>query len=521
MTTASVARRSARFSDPVGDIGFAAWRLLTSVRFAVIQIIVIAVAGVFGTLLPQMPASAVQDPSQYAQQIQMIHTQYAGLVALGIPIGPALVDVFDRLGLLHVFSVWWFTTLLALLAVSIVVCTLDRTPRLWRQVREVRVGQPAGFFDPRLANRAEVAGELDADAVVSVLRRQRFVVRRGEGVVYGDRNQYFRLATLLTHAGLVLFLLAAAITGAFGYQTVLVLGDGQTAPVQPVGTPGNLIIKNIQFGAPTRTNGTFADFWTKIEVYQDGRAIAQKTIHVNDPLTVNGFVIHQNTFGPAANLEIHDARGRLVWTGPVLLAGTLVGLPQGFLTIPGSSTGLLVVLDRAPSGAPRLTLQGLTAGADGSTQTAFMESLSEGQTSAAATTGGYSVRWTGTSAFSGLVVRRDPGEMLVWVAFLLMAAGLVLTFYFPRRRIWIRLLGDRAQVAMLADRYVDAPRELREVLRRLRPAAARATEERPAAARATEDRLAAGHAAEERPPTERPRTVGVRPAARQRAGRRS
>ncbi len=470
MATTSFARQgTARVSDPLAGLGFGVWRLLTSVRFAVIQIIAIAVAAVFGTLLPQMPASAIQDPSQYAQQMATIHAQYAGLSVLGVAIGPTLVDTFDRLGLLHVFSVWWFTTLLTLLVVSIVVCTADRTPRLWRSVREVRVSQPAGFFDMQLANRAAMEAPLSDERVSAVLRRHHFTVRRADGIVYGDRNQYFRLATLLTHAGLVLFLLAAAITGAFGFQTVLVLGNGQTAPVQPVGTPGNLIVKNVQFAAPTRPNGSFIDFWTNVIVYQDGRPIAQKVIHVNDPLTVDGFVIHQNTFGPAADIEIHDGSGRLVWTGPVLLAGTLVGLPQGFLTIPGSSLGLLVVLDQSASGAPRLTLQGLTADpSGGNTQTVFLQSLAVGQTSDPAVTGGYSVRWDSTTAFSGLVIRKDPGEMFVWIAFILMVAGLVLTFYFPRRRIWIRLLPDRAQVAMLADRYVDVPRELRGLLRDLR-----------------------------------------------------
>ncbi len=473
MATASLVRaRSARPSDLLAGLGFAAWRLLTSVRFAVIQIIAIAVAAVFGALLPQMPASALQDPSQYARQMAGIHAQYDGLSILGVVIGPTFVDLLERLGLLHVFSVWWFTTLLTLLAVSIVVCTADRTPRLWRSVREVRVAQPEGFFDLRLPNRTAIEGPLAEERAAEVLRRHRFVVRSAEGIVYGDRNQYFRLATLLTHAGLVLFLAAAAITGAFGFQTVLVLGDGQTAPVQPVGTPGNLIVKNVEFSAPTRPDGSFLDFMTNVAVYQDGRLIAQKTIHVNDPLVVDGYVIHQNTFGPAANLEIHDPSGRLVWTGPVLLAGTLVGLPQGFLTIPGSNLGLLLVLDRSAAGAPRLTLQGLVADrAGGSTQTVFMESLGVGQTSDTGVTGGYAIRWVKTSAFTGLVVRRDPGEALVWIAFLLMLGGLVLTFYFPRRRIWIRTLPQRAEVAMLADRYVDVPRELREVVRELRSAA--------------------------------------------------
>ena len=43
---------------------------------------------------------------------------------------------------------------LVVLVISIVVCTLDRTPRLWRGVRDIRVAQPEPFFDPRLPDRA-------------------------------------------------------------------------------------------------------------------------------------------------------------------------------------------------------------------------------------------------------------------------------------------------------------------------------------------------------------------------------
>ena len=39
------------------------------------------------------------------------------------------------------------------------------------------------------------------------------------------------------------------------------------------------------------------------------------------------------------------------------------------------------------------------------------------------------------------------------------SAGLVLTFYFPRRRAWARISGDRVALAFTADRYVDQDRE--------------------------------------------------------------
>jgi hypothetical protein len=53
----------------------------------------------------------------------------------------------------------------------------------------------------------------------------------------------------------------------------------------------------------------------------------------------------------------------------------------------------------------------------------------------------------------------------VWVSFLLLIAGLALTFYLPRRRIWARLdpSGDLRLVAR-ADRYVDLRREFGRLL---------------------------------------------------------
>ena len=39
---------------------------------------------------------------------------------------------------------------LVLLVISILICTIDRTPRLWRTASEIRVVQPDPYFDPKL-----------------------------------------------------------------------------------------------------------------------------------------------------------------------------------------------------------------------------------------------------------------------------------------------------------------------------------------------------------------------------------
>ncbi|MDP8905795.1 MAG: cytochrome c biogenesis protein ResB [Chloroflexota bacterium] len=480
-------RRSATYLDPLGRLGWLAWRTLTSVRFAVVQISLLAAAGVVGTLVRQLPGFALHDPAAYAEQMAEMHRIYDSTTVLGLSVGPQMVELFERLGFFRVFSAPWFIFLLSLLVVSIVVCTLDRMPRLWRSVSRVNAIQPPAFYQLGLAERARfaAAGAATIDELTRTLRGRRFSVREAQvdGVrhVYGDRNRYFKLATLLTHLGLILFLAGGALTMAIGFETVIFVGEGQTAPVRPVGSPNNLLVKNLSFAAPTRPDGSFIDFRTDLAVYRNGELVARKTIRVNDPLEVDGFVFHQNTFGPAAVLEIRDAHGRLAWDGPVLLAGVLAGRPQGFLTVPGADLGLLLVLDRTTDGVPLLAVSGLGPG-DGADESnlLFVRGLGLGATSQPAATGGFAISWKQAGAYTGLVVKRDPGEAVIWVAFLCLLSGLVLTFYFPRRRVWARLDGDRLSVVLSADRYVSAEREFEQLLEELGARLGRRPERRPA-----------------------------------------
>jgi cytochrome c biogenesis protein len=290
------------------------------------------------------------------------------------------------------------------------------------------------------------------------------VTRDGVTYVYGDRNQYMKMTTLLTHAGLVLFLAGGAVTVAAGFETVVFVGEGQTAPVRAVGTPGNLLVKNHAFEAPRNVDGSFADFSTDLSVFQDGQEVARKTIRVNDPLRVEGFVFHQNTFGPAADLTIRDVGGALVWDGPLLLDDELLGDPLGFMTVPGAPVGLVAVLSETADGAPSLVMQGI-APADpetGENDTLFLAAVPTGVTTDPEVTAGHAITWNGMGAWTGMVIKNDPGQPIIWVAFGLLIAGLVLTFYFPRRRAWARV-DDRVRLAFVADRYVDADDEFEKL----------------------------------------------------------
>jgi len=187
------ARRSA--DQPGAGIGarldsawLVVWRLFTSVNFAVLQIIVLALLAVVGMTIRQLPGFAFRSAGDYAAAMADIHARYDAVLGAGI------VDAMERLQLFHVFSSTWFTIGLVVLILSIVICTIDRTPRLWRMASEIRVVQPDAYFDPRGPLSKEWR---DGDSVWSLvaedrldraLSRIRTLDERGELEAYVTRN---------------------------------------------------------------------------------------------------------------------------------------------------------------------------------------------------------------------------------------------------------------------------------------------------------------------------------------------
>jgi cytochrome c biogenesis protein len=446
------------------------WRLFTSVDFAVFQIIFLALLAVVGMTIKQLPDFAFRSATDYASAMDQLHARYDPVLGTGI------VDVMERLSLFAVFRSPWFSAGLVVLVSSIVVCTLDRTPRLWRGVSEVRVAQPEPFFDPILPDRAAMDGVPAAD-VRAVLRRNGFHVREatdadGTRFLYGDRHRYTKMATLFTHAGLVTFLVAAAVTSRLGDEQGLVVASGDSLTVQPIGTPGLLLVKNYGFQAPGLDSGTPTDFTTDLAVYQDGREIARKTIRVNDPLSVAGYTFHQNGFGPAPHILLRSAAGAILWDAPVPMTDQSSGLPFASIGVPGRDMGLKLVLDRDADGTGIVTAipyKVVGTGTDGQPIEDVYQpvDLHVGDTKVSQGLD-LSIGLADFGEFSLLIAKRDPGQGLVWIAFGLLIAGITITFYRPRRRVWTRLTSDgRLGIVWRSDRYVDVEREFGRLLDQL------------------------------------------------------
>ena len=141
---------------PLGVIGWLrwGWRQLTSMRTALVLLLLLAIAAVPGSLVPQRSA----DPNGVTQY----YTD-----------NPDLAPILDSLSLFDVYTSPWFSAIYILLFVSLIGCVIPRTKHHWKALRAQPPRTPARLarLDAHRESIVELAPE--ADAAAAAERRDR------------------------------------------------------------------------------------------------------------------------------------------------------------------------------------------------------------------------------------------------------------------------------------------------------------------------------------------------------------
>ena len=413
-------------TNPVGQL----WHTLTSVRLALI-IILLLTAGLFaGTLLNQVPASVAADGAAYNQWMADARERYG-----------VFTGVMERLRLFSVYSSFWFRGLIALLVANIIVCTVNRWGSIRAAVFKPRVRMTPAYFERahiRAAYNVSADTSAAATAVRQGLRRAgyRTVIEEGDSVaMYADRFRLSRLGTVFTHLSLVLVLIGAIMGVVFGWKDdgfVVATGATRSVPLAP-----DVSVKLEQFQEQWYVEGPPKDFASDIIVYDKGQEVKRGTVRVNEPLSYNGIDFNQAFYGQVAEIQVVDGAGNELFNEGVPLAWTSREgkRPLGFFEIPGQPVKAYVVgpepgqYDNVVAlGTMRLELYDKSTG-----RLTKIETLERNRDVEA---DGLTYRFLRESQFTGLKVVKDPGVNVVWIASGLMVAGLVMVFWFPHRRMW-------------------------------------------------------------------------------------
>jgi cytochrome c biogenesis protein len=476
------------------------WRQLTNMRTALFLLLLLAIAAVPGSLVPQRSS----DPNGV--------TQY-------FADNPDLAPALDRIQAFDVYGSAWFSAIYLLLFISLIGCVIPRTKHHAQALRmspprtPARLARLAGF-----TTRTAPAGQ-DAQAAVDSARsllksggyRVALFARGREISVSAERGYLRETGNLVFHFALVGILITVGFGSGFGFSGQRVLVEGQTFVNTLLAydsfnpgrffndaslDPYKLTLNDFNVTYETKNLKAYGqpiDFTAGVTVTHRGQAAENGEVKVNGPMRTGGTDIYLLGNGYAPTITVKDPAGAVVFTDSVpflpqdanLTSLGVIKVPDGLAKQLGMIGFFYPTQAKAASGAffstypdleyPLLTLNiyagdlGLNAGVPTSVyalDTDKMTQLTGGKTgvksielkpgeSQQLPNGLGTVTFDNASPaakagdFSGSVLRfasfdihHDPTQ--IWVlAFAVMALlGLLTSLFVPRRRVWVKAIEE-------------------------------------------------------------------------------
>ncbi|MFJ3033357.1 cytochrome c biogenesis protein ResB [Curtobacterium pusillum] len=461
------------------------WRQLTSMRTALFLLMLLALAAIPGSLVPQRTA----DPNGVVQYKADHATLY---------------PILDKLQVFDTYTSVWFSAIYLLLFVSLIGCIIPRTKHHWQALRTrppktpVRLTRLAGY-QKVAADDTEVSAEQAVTRAMALLKRSGYRVERFGDSVSAERGYLRETGNLVFHAALVGVLLAVGVGGGFGYTGQRLLVEGQTFS-NVLGSydsfnPGRWFqqtdLKGYNFTLDKFVTkyeernldalGQALDYSATVTTQEKGGAKQTSRLGVNDPVSVGGTNVYLLGNGYAMDVTVRDGDGNVAFKDVVPF------LPQdanytslGVIKVPDSQPDQLGIrgffyptASKLSTGAyasaypddenPLLTLQvytgdlGLDDGVPQSVYTLNTSGLTEiagtdapvkslelkpGQTKTLPAGAG-SITFNGVKRYVSLDVHHDPSQLWVGGFAVLSVLGLLTSLFVPRRRVWVKVVPRR------------------------------------------------------------------------------
>ncbi|MFT4189712.1 MAG: cytochrome c biogenesis protein ResB [Aeromicrobium sp.] len=292
------------------------WTQLTSMRTALMMLLLLAVAALPGSFVPQTGVDA-----RAVEAFRLRH--------------PDLSPWLERLGVFHVYSSPWFSAVYLLLMVSLIGCILPRARVYWRALRSRPPKAPKRF--ERLPASGSFETSADVETVLAeakrLLGRARIdvVVEDEAGEVRAERGYLREFGNLLFHVSVVVVLVGVAAGALLGYRGTATITEGDRFSnvltqydefssgtwFDPDDLPAfsvqlDDLVAKFQLDGPQRgaprlfeADGTFVEG-------VDGEPEAY-SIRVNHPLSVGSTDVFLVGQGYSPVLKVTDAEGNVVF----------------------------------------------------------------------------------------------------------------------------------------------------------------------------------------------------------------
>lgn len=452
------ARRSQTYNKTFID---KIWNFFSSVKVGVWLIFITLIASAIGTILPQqmyIPQNVT--PEQYYQDTY-------GWVG----------RLYYQLGFENLYSSWWYLLLMALIGISLVICSLDRVIPLYKALKRQRVTRHEGFLKRQRLFGMSAAdnADLSFSKVKEHLKAKRYHIREENGNILAEKNRFSRWGPYVNHIGLIIFLIGGMLRFIPGMyvDSTLWIREGETKVIPE--TNGEYFLKNNKFikqnydknkdnqvfGAAIERAGMVPkNYQSNVTLYKASKGmitgenpnlkkIKDYKIRVNQPLTYNGFSIYQVDYrqnelnsmsftlmNKQTNKQYGNLTVNLYDPKPLydLGHGYSVEVLSYFPDFAFDSSGVPTTKSRIPNNPAFVFRMKAPDKPKGETSfVAIRTNIEPGGNNE------YKMTFNGitTRNVSGLTIRKDKTIWLIILGGIIFMIGVIQGAYWNHRRIWI------------------------------------------------------------------------------------
>ncbi len=419
-------------------------QVFSSVKLAIFLLIIIILASILGTLVPQN-----RSPEAY-------HAKYGDFSGL-----------LMRLEITRIYQSWWYVSFLFLFALNTLVCTYTRLLPKFKRVFRPKIS----VSDKRIRNYKvhekfkKSLGTAEAGAELKrILMARHYRVKNEGGAdalsILARKKTLGMFGPEIVHAGVLIILFGGILTGLGGFRQNLNITEGRTVKIPRA----DFQIRLDKFETEYYPEGAVKDWKSTLTVIDLGSESVTKTIEVNHPLSYQGFVFYQSSYGwdwnnPSLDVlvkkpgdenpeeKIRISVGETYTMQDGVTEVTARRFVPDFVITEGSRVATRSLQPNNPAVYLESTRNDETvfSGWIFAKFPDFSQMHTENEKNIA-----FALENFHAPQYSGIQVAKDPGTNFIWVGCTVLMLGLFAAFYWPSRTLRFRLSSSGSHTDVLA-----------------------------------------------------------------------
>jgi cytochrome c biogenesis protein len=426
------------------------WDFLSSVRLTVVLLILVAITSIFGTIIPQEQAAA----TRFARDLS-----------------PGLLNLFNSLQLFDMYHSLWFRSIICLLALNLIVCSLDRFPatlKLFRLTPKPDRSKPFEGIPPQRVLKTEGGLKEATDNVRNFLkeRYKTMVVKETDKETYFlcEKGRFTIFGVYLVHLSVLIILMGGIIGSLLGFNGYVNILEGASTGTVFLREGMSYNERDLGFGIHCENfsidfydNGMPKEYRSDVKFIMDGKTVKEAILLVNHPVKFKGITFYQASYGSLAGNQallrisnsethMHDSTLEVELGKPVPLPENSAWLILADISEDFMNMGPAVKISIMSEGGEETSFWLFKYQDDIKKQYPGIFDNFPGLNPSSYKPYTFYVDDIETVYYTGLQINKNPGIPLVYTGFFTIIIGLFVTFLTSHRRIWVHIAGKPGNI---------------------------------------------------------------------------